>query len=60
MREVPCKDCEHREVGCHSKCPSYKEFSEDMAEIRRKRFEESLIRSAHQERKTNGVSYRKN
>ena len=23
---VPCLDCEEREVGCHSKCPKYKDF----------------------------------
>ena len=22
----PCKNCEMREVGCHSRCPAYKEY----------------------------------
>lgn len=26
MKSAPCKDCEKRELGCHSKCEKYKEY----------------------------------
>jgi len=30
--KVPCKDCEKRQLGCHSTCEDYKEFSKYCAE----------------------------
>lgn len=34
MRPMPpCKDCEDRELGCHSKCKKYQEYTEKMKEI---------------------------
>lgn len=24
--DVPCKDCKHRVLGCHSTCSAYKDF----------------------------------
>lgn len=24
--KIPCRDCKFREVGCHSKCESYKQY----------------------------------
>lgn len=29
MLKVPCKDCEERYVGCHSKCAQYKHFKQE-------------------------------
>lgn len=26
--KAPCMNCTDREVGCHGKCPKYKEFKE--------------------------------
>ena len=25
-RDAPCRNCEHRRVGCHSVCEDYKDF----------------------------------
>ena len=25
-KEIPCRDCEDRETGCHSRCGRYKEW----------------------------------
>ena len=36
----PCKGCEERYIGCHSKCSKYKECSDKSHEINDKRFEE--------------------
>lgn len=43
----PCLGCEKRHVNCHSDCPDYKEYRDEMDErnetIRKKKAEESLI-----------------
>ena len=36
----PCKDCEDRHIGCHSKCKQYKAFAEE----NRKRHDEAMKR----------------
>ena len=33
MISSPCKDCQKREIGCHSKCKHYIEFRHDLDEI---------------------------
>lgn len=33
----PCMGCEHREVGCHSRCAQYQAFSDKYEEIRNER-----------------------
>lgn len=35
-----CKDCQKRQVGCHSQCRAYLEFSKAAAEDREKRYQE--------------------
>lgn len=42
---VPCKDCPKRELGCHSKCEVYKNFSAGREMIREKKFKESIYLS---------------
>ena len=31
---VPCKDCERREVGCHSKCSDYTAYLEKLNAVK--------------------------
>lgn len=33
---APCKECEERQVGCHSTCELYKEFRQKLDERNRK------------------------
>lgn len=40
MPNVPCRDCDHRTVGCHSACAVYRLYREErelIREIRKKR-----------------------
>lgn len=37
MPSGPCKDCEERELGCHSHCIAYKKFRAEMDEISEKK-----------------------
>lgn len=30
----PCKDCKERYLGCHDRCPRYKEFKAKIANIK--------------------------
>lgn len=39
--KTPCKDCGYRTIGCHGKCPSYKQYKKDMATLK----EDSLLKS---------------
>lgn len=44
---APCKDCPDRHHNCHSRCPKYKKFKEDMKEfnkILKKEIEKSYPR----------------
>lgn len=45
MKTSPCKDCEEREVGCHSTCEKYIEYKEihekETEAIKRERQKES-------------------
>ena len=31
--KCPCKDCEEREVACHSTCEKYKKYKEKLAKL---------------------------
>lgn len=37
MLSGPCKDCEERELGCHSHCIAYKKFRAEIDEISEKK-----------------------
>ena len=37
MKDCPCKNCDERILGCHSKCDRYKEFEQECKEIRERR-----------------------
>lgn len=37
--ENECKSCDYREINCHSKCKSYKEFKEKLKKIKENREE---------------------
>ena len=37
MSFTPCKDCAKRELGCHDKCPDYKQFKTELEEVKQKR-----------------------
>lgn len=39
MKTPPCKGCEDRYVGCHAKCPDYKDFKNYTNEVRQRRKE---------------------
>lgn len=38
--KAPCKDCQNRQVGCHSKCQGYLEYQAKNKAINTKRLEE--------------------
>lgn len=29
----PCKNCQKREIGCHGKCPEYKEYQSEREKL---------------------------
>lgn len=35
MLKAPCKGCEERQVGCHSKCTKYKQFKQEVDKMRK-------------------------
>lgn len=39
----PCKDCEDRELGCHSQCDKYSEFKSKIEEIKEERIKQNFI-----------------
>lgn len=43
MIKPPCKNCEDREVGCHSKCEAYMEWAKEHEELREKNRTERVI-----------------
>lgn len=49
---APCYNCDNREIGCHSKCKQYIEFTELQSEIRKQRYKDNDI-SAHLKRQRN-------
>lgn len=40
--KAPCKDCENREVGCHSKCEEYIEWKTEEGALNKKIARERL------------------
>lgn len=44
----PCKDCEERHSGCHSKCKKYGEWSEIRLQHKRK-FKDEVIKNRRYE-----------
>nr|DAI77800.1 MAG TPA: hypothetical protein [Caudoviricetes sp.] len=38
---APCKNCQDREVGCHSKCDRYAEYNRQREDIRQKRLHDA-------------------
>lgn len=43
MLRPPCKNCELREVGCHSKCNAYISWAKEHGEAREKNRTERVI-----------------
>lgn len=35
----PCRDCDKRTIGCHSKCEQYKEWAKENEKLRTERYE---------------------
>lgn len=38
--DVPCRECQFREVDCHSKCESYLEYRAKLDERNKERYKE--------------------
>lgn len=45
IKTAPCKDCEDRELGCHSKCEKYIEYKKYSNLKREEIIKESRIKS---------------
>ena len=61
MGMSPCKDCEERHVGCHSKCEKYAEFRKEVNEKRealreQQKLEEFSVVSAIRRCKHRGIT----
>lgn len=41
--KVPCKECQKRCLGCHSNCDEYKEYRNNMDDIRERRFRHNQL-----------------
>lgn len=39
----PCKDCDKRQIGCHSTCKDYKEYCDLNKAEREKAYKERLV-----------------
>ena len=37
MNKHPCKDCGHRELHCHGKCPDYADYRKELDNIAKAR-----------------------
>ena len=55
----PCKDCQIREVGCHGKCSSYKDWKNEQDDIRAARIQEATIREIMYRPKRRSAIYSK-
>lgn len=42
-RKTPCRDCERREVGCHSKCEDYLAFVKKNEIVKINRAKENIF-----------------
>lgn len=45
MIEAPCKDCEDRELGCHSHCIAYLRYKAELDEVHKKSSEDAEMRT---------------
>ena len=50
MIGAPCKNCAHREIGCHAKCGKYEIFRLANAERLRKEHRENEYQRIHNRR----------
>lgn len=46
MKNVPCKNCTDRKVGCHADCEAYKKCKKEHNEARKQLANESITESA--------------
>ena len=42
----PCKNCEKRHIGCHSKCNLYIDYKKELAKIKKEEMIEKINTSA--------------
>lgn len=48
MIDFPCKNCTHRQGGCHDSCKAYAKVKEEAEEIKKKKaFDNSFRRTSH-------------
>lgn len=40
----PCKDCQHRYIGCHTVCKLYQEYVREREDIRKRRRRKNMER----------------
>lgn len=51
MRKAqPCKDCQRREVGCHSRCQSYISWSEWFQKEKEKHRDDDELRAFYRQK----------
>lgn len=43
LARFPCKDCEKRELGCHSNCTEYKQAKNENERLNKKKREEAHL-----------------
>lgn len=63
MSGAPCKDCEDRELGCHSHCIAYKKYKDEREKALNKKLSTTrsdevyfdLQRTRKKRRATNGI-----
>lgn len=49
--EAPCRDCDHRHLGCHGECQPYQEYAAFREVIRTQRQEIGHARDLERDRK---------
>ncbi len=42
--KAPCKGCADMEMGCHGKCDKYKQYREDLEEMKRLKKKDALVK----------------
>lgn len=43
MTKNKCKNCDHREVGCHSTCPDYLAWKAEREDVKEKRRKDATL-----------------
>lgn len=51
-----CKGCCNRYVGCHSRCETYKEFSEELMEKKKKIKQAKAVENEYNKYKKNKIA----